>query len=123
MAPKAIGSAVRLASLPPAKYVASAQRSRSSDTFSTSEPPTPSLNPRWLSDVKRRIGKCITFGLPPEQVQEAGRILQGIVRDWRELLAGSEGFLTDRTRVGLFRHRVVWGEQDSMVWTSMAYLK
>ena len=65
--------------------------------------------------MKQRIGKCITFGLKPEQTTEAALITQEIARDWRELLAGSEGFLTSPKRRGLFRHRVVWGENDSMV--------
>ncbi|KAL2002703.1 hypothetical protein VTN02DRAFT_6134 [Thermoascus thermophilus] len=64
--------------------------------------------------TKRRIGRCLMFGLKPHQVQEAGRILQQLARDWRELIAGSEGFLTDETRRGLFRHNVVWGEMDVM---------
>ena len=46
---------------------------------------------------------------------EAAAILDEISRDWRELLAGSEGFLTSPQRRGLFRRRVIWGEQDSMV--------
>ncbi|KAF2121953.1 thioesterase-like superfamily-domain-containing protein [Lophiotrema nucula] len=71
---------------------------------------TASLNPRWLSDVKARIGKCINFGLRTEQTQEACLILEEIAKDWRHLLAGSEGFLTDKNRIGLFRQEVVWGE-------------
>lgn len=50
------------------------------------------------------------FGLKPPQIQEAGDILQRIARDWRELVAGSEGFLTNETIRGLFRHNVAWGE-------------
>jgi hypothetical protein len=60
--------------------------------------------------MKRRLGRCMMFGLQPAQVHEAGLILQQIARDWRELVAGSEGYLTDATRRGLFRHNVVWGE-------------
>lgn len=83
---------------------------------STSPPPaTETLSPRWLSDVKQRIGHCITFGLKPAQIQEAGAILQVIARDWRELVAGSEGFLTSKERRSMYRLPVVWGEQDSMV--------
>ncbi|KAL8792945.1 MAG: hypothetical protein Q9195_004442 [Heterodermia aff. obscurata] len=69
---------------------------------------------RWLADVKKRIGKCIIFGLRPKQVDEAGKILRVLARDWKELLAGSEGFLVGRSRAGLERHRVAWGEMDSM---------
>lgn len=74
----------------------------------TAKPHT--IDPRWLTLMKRRLGKCMTFGLKPPQVQEAGYVLRQIARDWRELVAGSEGFLTDETIRGLFRHNVVWGE-------------
>lgn len=33
-----------------------------------------------------------------------------VARDWRELLAGSEGFLTGRGRAGCEGRQVVWGE-------------
>jgi acyl-CoA thioesterase FadM len=52
--------------------------------------------------------------MSPEKVEEAGQILKVLGRDWRELVAGSEGFLTDPKRAGLHRHGIVWGEQDSM---------
>ncbi|KAJ6171180.1 hypothetical protein N7470_000247 [Penicillium chermesinum] len=72
------------------------------------------IDPRWLTMIKRRVGKCMMFGLKPEQVEEGGKIMQLLARNWRELLAGSEGFLTDEKRRSLFRHNVVWGEQDVM---------
>lgn len=50
------------------------------------------------------------FGLSPAQTTEAGSILQEITTDWRELVAGSEGFLTGKDQRGLYRHAVVWGE-------------
>lgn len=68
------------------------------------------IDPRWLTMMKRRVGKCMMFGLNPTQVDNAGKILQQLARDWRELIAGSEGFLTDGKRRGLYRHNVVWGE-------------
>ncbi|OJD14688.1 hypothetical protein AJ78_04979 [Emergomyces pasteurianus Ep9510] len=73
------------------------------------------FNSRWLSTIKGRVGKCLTFGLKPYQIDKAEQILQIIARDWRELTAGSEGFLTGIERQGLFRHNVVWGEMDIMV--------
>lgn len=54
------------------------------------------------------------FGLRPDQVQHAGYILQQLARDWRELVAGSEGYLTGEKYRGLFCHNVAWGE---MVWS------
>ncbi|KAJ5522312.1 hypothetical protein N7527_006427 [Penicillium freii] len=56
------------------------------------------INPRWLTMTKRRIGKCMMFGMKPAQIDEGGKILQQLAKEWRELLAGSEGFLTDKKR-------------------------
>jgi hypothetical protein len=55
------------------------------------------------------------FGLEPPQVAEAGSILEELATDWRELVAGSEGYLTGEGRRGLWRHEVCWGDMDSMV--------
>ena len=82
----------------------------SSTSAAAPELPTVDTPHRWLADVKKRIGKCLIFGLRPVQVDEAGSILRVLARDWKELLAGSEGFLVGRSRAGLERHRVVWGE-------------
>lgn len=57
------------------------------------------------------------FGLNEEQVNKAGQILAVVGKDWRELVAGSEGFLTAKDRAGLLCQNVVWGEMDSMVST------
>jgi len=73
------------------------------------------LSPRWLSDVKSRVGACITFGLTAPQMALAGSILEEVADDWRELVAGSEGYLTSSIRRSLHRWPVAWGEQDSMV--------
>lgn len=81
----------------------------------TTESATEKLSPRWLGDVKQRLGKCMTFGMKPEQVARAGAVLETVARDWRELVAGSEGFLTSENRRGFYRHEIVWGEMDSMV--------
>lgn len=74
------------------------------------EPTTASLDSRWLSDLRTRIGKCIMFGLNPEQAKKASLVLQEMALDWRGLVAGSEGFLTEQSRRGLDRQAVVWGE-------------
>lgn len=98
-------------------FLLSSSRRQYSTTESTSSPEevTQALGARWLSDTKKRIGHCITFGLKPHQTREAGEIMQEVARDWRELVVGSEGFLTSRTRRSIFRLPVVWGEQDAMV--------
>jgi hypothetical protein len=50
------------------------------------------------------------FGLSTSQAKEAGSILQEMAQDWRGLVAGAEGFLTDKDHRGLYRQAVVWGE-------------
>lgn len=80
---------------------------------SSTAPVTDTLPTRWLSDLKSRIGKCIIFGLKPEQVDEAGNILKVVAREWRELVAGSEGFLTGKGRAGAEGREVVWGDMVS----------
>ncbi|EGC41350.1 conserved hypothetical protein [Histoplasma capsulatum var. duboisii H88] len=92
-----------------------AASARTTHPYSHDLPPSPAareFDSRWLSVIKGRLGKCFTFGLKPHQIDEAGEILQVIARDWRELTAGSEGFLTGIERQGLYRHNVVWGEMQ-----------
>jgi hypothetical protein len=91
-------------------YIQSAAASTSLPRRCPTPGPAPDLGPRWLSDLKNRIGYCISFGLSPAQVEEAGRMLGEIADGWRELVAGSEGFLTGVERRGLFKHEVVWGD-------------
>ncbi|KAI1363474.1 thioesterase-like superfamily-domain-containing protein [Xylaria arbuscula] len=76
----------------------------------SSAPPLPPT--RWVSDVRARIGKCISFGCNPAQVQRAASIVETLAREWRILSAGSEGFLAGG-RAGLENQQVVWGEMDS----------
>lgn len=82
------------------------------ESSSTSE--QGALSPRWLTDIKSRIGKCLTFGVPAPLVDEASQVLQELGTDWRDLVAGSEGFVTDPLRAGLHRHAIYWGDQDTM---------
>lgn len=83
--------------------------------YSTNKSPLSNKNARWLSDIKARIGKCVMFGMDKEQTKEAAAICKILGEEWRDLVAGREGFLVERKRAGLLRQRVVWGEMDSMV--------
>lgn len=49
-----------------------------------------------------------------QQTREAAGVLKILGEEWRELVAGREGFLTGERRAGLRRHKVVWGEMDCM---------
>ncbi|KAI1272777.1 thioesterase-like superfamily-domain-containing protein [Xylaria sp. FL0933] len=75
----------------------------------TSQPLPPK---KWVSDIRGRIGKCISFGCDQAQVQRAAEIIGTLAREWRVLSAGSEGFLGGRGG-GLEDQQVVWGEMDS----------
>ena len=80
----------------------------------------PPRNPRWLSDQKSRLGKCITFGLQPDQIQEAGRLARILAEEWRGLVAGAEGFLVPAGAEGhgpetAWEERVTWGSQVSVL--------
>jgi len=91
------------------------RNSSSNPAPSTYEPLHPTPNPRWLSDMKARLGKCIMFGgLDAPSIANAAGALRILATEWRSLVAGSEGFLVDKKRAGLLRQKVVWGEQDSM---------
>ncbi|KAJ9660783.1 hypothetical protein H2198_002322 [Neophaeococcomyces mojaviensis] len=72
------------------------------------------LDPRWLSDTKSRLGKCILFGMDQAQTTRAGMLLADVSLNWRTLLAGSEGFPTDPRRTGISSAPIDWGSQDAM---------
>ncbi|RDW83425.1 hypothetical protein BP5796_04916 [Coleophoma crateriformis] len=69
---------------------------------------------KWLGESKERIGKCLKFGTDKEQTQEAADMLATLGREWRQLVAGGEGFVTRPGGEGMLRQRVVWGDMDSM---------
>ncbi|RMD42649.1 hypothetical protein DV735_g2512, partial [Chaetothyriales sp. CBS 134920] len=87
------------------------QRRNASTTPSQGKP---SISPRWLSDTKARIGKCITFGMPRPLIDEASTLLRELGDNWRNFVVGIEGFLTDPRRSGADSLPVQWGDQDSM---------
>ena len=88
---------------------------RHQSTITTARPvPQSGPSPKFLSDTKARIGKCLTFGLPTELLPKATRILATLATDWRSLTIGTEGYLSSPHRAGLYRHPIVWGEQDTM---------
>ncbi|KAF1920312.1 hypothetical protein BDU57DRAFT_10403 [Ampelomyces quisqualis] len=75
--------------------------------------PSP-LPPRWLADVRQRVGKCVLFGMTSAQTRDAALVLSALARDWRDLVGGCEGYLTGAEWRGLFRQEVVWGEMVSI---------
>jgi hypothetical protein len=54
------------------------------------------------------------FGMNQQQTRKAGEVCKILAEEWRDLVAGREGFLVSPKRAGLVRQGVVWGEMDSM---------
>ncbi|KAM7186530.1 Thioesterase-like superfamily domain containing protein [Naviculisporaceae sp. PSN 640] len=79
-------------------------------TLSSRIPPPPPA--RWITDLRSRVGKCIIFGCSNQQVSRAASVLRALAVEWKDLLAGSEGFLTGGRR-GLDSQKIAWGEMDS----------
>jgi hypothetical protein len=92
---------------------ASVLRSTNPSSSKPGQPP-PEPPKRWHSDLQARLGKCITFGCSAPQVPRVAAVCRALATEWRELVAGSEGFLTGGKR-GLSDQKVVWGEMDSFV--------
>ncbi|KAK3995595.1 thioesterase-like superfamily-domain-containing protein [Cladorrhinum sp. PSN332] len=67
---------------------------------------------RWIGDLRDRIGKCIIFGCNNQQVSRAAVVLRALALEWKDLLAGSDGYLTGGRR-GLDGREIAWGEMDS----------
>ena len=76
---------------------------------STSAAPLAS-NGRFLTTQKSRLGRLFFHGTNESEVKEASQILQDLSTNWRTYVAGSEGYLVDPRRRGLYRHNVSWGD-------------
>lgn len=86
-----------------------------------SSTPARTIDAKYLSLLRTRIGKCIGFGLPSEQFDRAGAALRVLALEWRELLAGSEGFLVPKERGGGWRRKVEWGDMVSSMCCEVCY--
>ncbi|KAK3308288.1 thioesterase-like superfamily-domain-containing protein [Chaetomium strumarium] len=81
-----------------------------SDNSAAKPPPLPPS--RWITELRTRVGKCLLFGCNSQQISQAAGVMRALATEWRELLAGSEGFLTGGRR-GLDGREIVWGEMDT----------
>ncbi|KAL6699680.1 thioesterase-like superfamily domain-containing protein [Trichoderma pleuroticola] len=72
------------------------------------------INPRWLSDLQKRLQQSLSLKIAPKKVDEVRERLAYLDKNWLELAAGREGFLVDPERRGLDRHMVQWGDMDMM---------
>ncbi|OGM44767.1 hypothetical protein ABOM_007384 [Aspergillus bombycis] len=74
---------------------------------------TPS-NPRWFAELQAELKRLRNGQRPPKCVQRAEQLSQYLETNWLELLAGPEGFLTEKHWKALDSHEVLWGAMDSM---------
>ncbi|KAF5622326.1 hypothetical protein F52700_10589 [Fusarium sp. NRRL 52700] len=88
-------------------------RLRSDQTQSNNDPPP--FPSRWFADLQAQLKKLTSDRYPASCVQEAKRQLVSNEENWLQLLAGQQGFLTDKRWRGLDNHQLLWGDMDSMV--------
>ncbi|KAF4434495.1 hypothetical protein FACUT_7921 [Fusarium acutatum] len=75
----------------------------------------PSFPSRWFADLQAQLKKFTSDNYPSSCVEEARRQLVSNEQNWLQLLAGQQGFLTDKKWRGLDNHQLLWGDMDSMV--------
>lgn len=95
----------------PARRFSSINRcsqSAASDTNGAAETPTEPLPSRWLPDLKSRIKKIQDAS--PSKAGRADALSQDLDSRWLDLIAGSEGFLTQPEWRGLDRREIIWGD-------------
>ncbi|KAF5548560.1 hypothetical protein FPHYL_9891 [Fusarium phyllophilum] len=69
---------------------------------------------RWFADLQAQLKKFTSDNYPASCVEEARRQLASNEQNWLQLLAGQQGFLTDKKWRGLDNHQLLWGDMDSM---------
>ncbi|KAI0884160.1 uncharacterized protein GGS22DRAFT_19834 [Annulohypoxylon maeteangense] len=101
----------------------------SSSTANSSNEPTPpeptkdenDLIPSgyWVTEIKKRLGKCIMFGCSRGQARKIADVLQELTTEWRDLTAASAGFLTAGNS-GFVDQKLAFGETASWGYISNA---
>ncbi|OBS20018.1 hypothetical protein FPOA_11740 [Fusarium poae] len=78
--------------------------------YSTSQ----ALPSRWFTDLQAQL-KVLTTNKYPKECSEQAQKLYAFSNDnWLELLAGQQGFLTEKKWRGIDNHQLLWGDMDSM---------
>ncbi|QGI66563.1 hypothetical protein CEK26_010522 [Fusarium fujikuroi] len=73
----------------------------------------PSFPSRWFADLQAQLKKFTSDNYPSSCVEEAKRQLVSNEQNWLQLLAGQQGFLTDKKWRGLDKHQLLWGDMVS----------
>ncbi|CZR40634.1 uncharacterized protein FPRO_10224 [Fusarium proliferatum ET1] len=75
----------------------------------------PSFPSRWFADLQAQLKKLTSDNYPSSCVEEAKRQLVSNEKNWLQLLAGQQGFLTDKKWRGLDNHQLLWGDMHGHV--------
>lgn len=62
-----------------------------------------------------RLGYMTNNGISHQSAPQVAEILKAMCNEWRDLVAGSEGFLTSENRRGVSGRAVEWGDMVSSV--------
>ncbi|UNI15905.1 hypothetical protein JDV02_002391 [Purpureocillium takamizusanense] len=105
----------QIAPCPSRRHLSSAAAARNPNRDSVeSEPKSAVLNPRWLGDLRSRIKQSLSRAQSENDAAPLREQLDRLDRQWVDLLAGREGFLTEPRWRGLDKHSVAWGDMDVM---------
>lgn len=91
-------------------FTATAARNAPNGDAVELEPKSGALNPRWLSDLRSRIKRSLSRCQSEQDASPLREQLERLDRQWVDLLAGREGFLTEPRWRGLNKHSVAWGD-------------
>ncbi|RGP72170.1 hypothetical protein FSPOR_2842 [Fusarium sporotrichioides] len=78
--------------------------------YSTSQ----ALPSRWFADLQTQLKELTTERYPKECAEQAQKLYAFSEQNWLELLAGQQGFLTEKKWRGIDNHQLLWGDMDSM---------
>ncbi|CAG2007491.1 unnamed protein product [Fusarium graminearum] len=76
---------------------------------------SPALPSRWFADLQTQLKELTTERYPKECTEKAQKLYAFSEQNWLELLAGQQGFLTEKKWRGIDNHQLLWGDMDSMV--------
>jgi hypothetical protein len=74
---------------------------------------SPPLTSRWFADLQGQLKELTDSKQSSECARQARELYEFSQTNWLELLAGQQGFLTDKKWRGLDNHQLLWGDMVS----------
>ncbi|CAF3646000.1 unnamed protein product [Fusarium graminearum] len=74
---------------------------------------SPALPSRWFADLQTQLKELTTERYPKECTEKAQKLYAFSEQNWLELLAGQQGFLTEKKWRGIDNHQLLWGDMVS----------